>query len=182
MKRFACALLCATGLLLLGCGTPSQSLHMGLSEADALQMRGWMPEALRGQMAVGEVGGGSVTSRWWGSRVSSLALAHALEDSLRSVGLFAQPAQGARYLLRAQLLAIDQPLLAADTTVTVMVDYRLVDTRSDAIVYQRVVRTAQTADFGAAMLSQPERMRLANEGAIRQTVNVMLRDLANLRL
>jgi len=180
MKGIAIALLGAS--LLAGCGTPSQSLHMGLSPADALQMRNWMPEALRGQVQIATVEGGSETNRWWGSRVSSLALGHALEDSLRSVGLLAMNPQGARYQLKAQMVALDQPLVAIDMTVTATVDYRLIDIGSGATVYQRSVRTAHTADFGSAMLSQPERTRLANEGAVRQTINLMLRDLPLLKL
>lgn len=179
--RPAIALFLTVGLL-AGCGTPSQSLNMVLPAAEALQLRGFMPEALRGQVMLEAVVGGSETSRWWGSRVSSLALQDALEDSLRAVGLWAMTQQGARYQLKAELLSLVQPLVALDTTVTATVNYKLLDSSSGRLVYERSVRTAYQAEFGDAMLSQPERLRLANEGAIRQTVNLMLRDLPNLQL
>lgn len=179
--RFASAFLLAASLL-AGCGTPSQSLNMALPAADALQLRGFMPEPLRGQVMLETVKGGSETSRWWGSRVSSLSLENALEDSLRAVGLWAMTQQGARYQLKVELLSLVQPLVALDTTVTATVNYKLLDTGNGKLVYERSVRTAFKAEFGDAIVSQPERLRLANEGAIRQTVNLMLRDLPNLQL
>lgn len=174
-------LLCAAGLL-AGCGTPSQSLRMSVPPGDALQLRGFMPTALQGQVALEAVDGGAETSPWWGSKVSSLALEHALEDSLRAVGLWAMQPQGARYQLKAQLLSLVQPLVALDTTVSATVHYTLIDKTSGATLYQRSVRAEHKAEFGEAVISPPERLRLANEGAIRRTVDTMLRDLPNLRL
>jgi hypothetical protein len=168
--------------LLAGCGTASQSLHMVLAPADVLQMRNFMPDALRGQVALADVSGGSETGLWWGSKVSSLALEHALEETLRDVGLWAMNPPAARYQLKAQMLALSQPLLSLDTTVATAVHYSLIELASGTVLYQRSVRTTYTAEFTEAMLSQPERLRLANEGAIRQTIHVMLRDLPNLRL
>lgn len=185
MKLYRCAIAlmlgCAAGLL-AGCGTPSQSLNMALPAGEALQLRGFMPEPLRGQVMLETVRGGNETSVWWGSRVSSLSLQNALEDSLRAVGLWAMSQQGARYQLQAELLSLVQPLVALDTTVTATVHYRLLEAGSGKMLYERSVRAAYKAEFGDAMLSQPERLRLANEGAVRQTVNLMLRDLPNLPL
>jgi hypothetical protein len=164
-----------------GCGTPSQSLQMRLSPADTLQLRGWMPDPLRGQVALADVTGGNETGLWWGSKVSSLALEHALEDSLRGVGLWAMDPKQARYQLTAQLLSLSQPLVALDTQVVAVVDYRLLDRSSGALVYQRSVRSTHTTEFTEALISQPERLRLASEGAVRNTVNTMLRDLPTLR-
>lgn len=177
-------LLIATGCLagLAACGTASQSHKMALAPADALQLRGFMPEGLRGQVALADVSGGAETGRWWGSKVSSLALEHALEESLRAVGLWAPSPPAARYRLKAQLLALSQPLVSLDTEVASAVHFSLVEQSGGAVVYQRSVRTVHKAEFSEALLSHPERLRLANEGAVRQAIQVMLRDLTNLRL
>lgn len=169
--------------LLAGCGTPSQSLTMTLTPAEALQLRTWVPDGLKQNVELDRVKGGEETSRWWGSRVSGLALEQAMEDSLRAVGMLpASPQAAARYQLRAQLVSLVQPLVAADTTVTTTINYALVEKANGAVLYQRSVRTAHTAEFTDALLSQPERARLANEGAVRQNIATALRDLMALRV
>lgn len=172
-----------------GCGTPADPLNMGLAPGDALQLRGFMPEALRGQIALGEIAGGAETWRYWGSQVSAKALEQAMEEALRSVGVLAPLPAGARYQLSARLSALQQPdlkwqpqALVSDNRVLATIDYTLKDKASGAVLYERSVRTAYTAELGAALLSQPERLRLANEGALRQSLNLLLRDFAELRL
>jgi hypothetical protein len=181
IKATAVSALLLLGLL-AGCGAPSQSVNMSVPPADALQLRGFMPEALRGQVTMEQASGGGPTSTWWGSSVSSLALDHALEDSLRGVGLWAMNPEMARYQLKAQLLGLMQPAVSLDKTVTATVHYTLTDRSSGQLVYQRSVRTVYKAEFGDAIVSPSERLRLANEGAVRQTIDLMLRDLPNLGL
>lgn len=172
----------AMALLLAGCAAPSEPMGMALAEGDALQLRGWMPAALRAQLMLQPVAGGEATSKLWGSKISSLALEHALEDSLRAVGLLALNPQTALYELQTELVGLDQPLVALDTTVKVAMHFRLVERSNQRLLYQRTVRAAHTSELGDALLSQPERMRMANEAAVRQGITAMLRDLPNLRL
>lgn len=183
MKVHASVLPWLASLALLGgCGTPSQSLQMGVPAGTALQLRSFMPAALRGQVALEAVAGGAETGRFWGSKVSNPALGHALEDSLRAVGLWADKPEASRYQLKVQLLSLVQPMVSLDTTVGANVHYSLVERASGTVLYQRSVRAAYKAEFSEAMLSQPERIKLANEGAIRATLEIMLRDLPNLAL
>lgn len=168
---------------LTACGTPTQSLTMSLGAAESLQLRGWVPEALKHNVELDGVKGGEATSRWWGSKVSALTLEQALEDSLRSVGMLPlSPQPGARYQLRVEMVSLVQPLLAADLTVTATVHYSLVDKSNGQLLYQRAVRTAHTTGFSEALLSQPERARLANEAAVRRGIALALRDLMALRV
>lgn len=170
-------------MLLNACGTPTQPLTMALAPADALQLRSWVPEALKGNVALDAVKGGEATGRWWGSKVSTLVLSQALEDSLRSVGMLPMAsAPGARYQLRVQLLSLDQPVLGADTTVYAAIQYSLVAKTDGALLYQRAVRTAGTAGLGDALLSQTERLRLANEAAVQSNITTAMRDLLSLTL
>ena len=168
---------------LAGCGTPTQSLTMGITAADALQLRTWVPEGLKQNVLLDQVQGGESTSKWWGSKVSGLTLEQSLEDSLRSLGMLPMSPQApALYQLRVQLLSVVQPLVAADTTVTVTINYSLVDRASGAVLYQRALRTAHKTDFSDSMVSMPDRMRQANEGAVRENIIAMLRDLMALRI
>lgn len=51
-----------------------------------------------------------------------------------------------------------------------------------AVACQRCVRTGYTDKFSEALMSQPERLRLTNQGAIGQTIRLRLSDLPTLRL
>lgn len=170
-------------LALAGCGTPSQPLPMAVTAADALQVRAWVPEALQRQVAVAAVQGGEATGRWWGSRVSAAALTQALEESLYTVGMRPlSPEPAPRFELRAELAPLEQPLVpVAGVTVGVAVAYTLLDKASGRIVYQRRIANTDEARFGEAMLSPPERLRIANERALRANINLLLRDLVTLR-
>lgn len=170
------------GSALGGCGTPSQSLGMNITQGDALQLRTWVPDALKFSVELDHVKGGDPTSRWWGSRVSGMALEQALEDSLREVGMLpVSPSTPGRYQLRTEMISLVQPIIAADTTVTVTIRYQLVQKSDGKILYERDIRTRATTDFTDAMLSQPDRTRMSNENAVRQNIEMALRDLMALR-
>ncbi len=179
----------ALAAALSGCGTPADPLNITLAPMEALQLRGFMPEALRGQVALAAISGGAETSRYWGSQLSDKALTETLEGALRSVGLLAPLPGAARYQLSATLEALQQPdlkwrpqALVTENRVLATVSYVLKDSASGAVVYQRSVRTQHTAEFLAALLSQPERLKLANEGAMRQSLQLLLRDFTELPL
>lgn len=180
------ALLCAPLLtaLLAGCGAPSQPLPMAVTAADALQIRGWVPDALKAQVAIAPVKGGLATNRWWGSKVSALALQQALDESFYAVGMKAlSPEPPSRFELQAELVQLDQPLVPAlAVTVDVAVRYTLVDKGADGrVVYQRRIANSEEARLGEAVLSPSERLRIANERALRANIDLLLRDLVTLR-
>lgn len=184
MSRPALLIAALTAVALAGCGAPTQPLPMVVTPANALQIRGWVPDALMGQVAIATVKGGQDTSRWWGSKVSALALQQALEESLYAVGmkpLAPQPA--ARFELQAELVQLDQPLIpAAGVTVGVAVRYTLVDKAGEGrILYQRRIANNDEARLSEAILSPSDRLRIANERALRANIDTLLRDLVTLR-
>jgi len=184
MPRLACLTAAALlALALSGCGTPSQPLPMVLSPADALQIRGWVPDALRAQVAVAGVQGGQETDRWWGSKVSAAALQQALEESLYAVGMKpAAPLPAPRFELRAELMQLEQPRVpAVGVTVGVSVRYTLSEKADGRVVYQRLIANQEEASLGDAVVSPSERLRIANERALRGNINLLLRDLVTLR-
>jgi len=184
MSRFALIPAAWLAALLAGCGAPTQPLPMSITAADALQIRGWVPDALKAQVAVPPVQGGMATNRWWGSRVAADALQQALEASLHAVGMQPlAPLPAARFELRAELVQLDQPLVpAVGVTVDVAVRYTLVDKLADGrIVYQRRIANTEEARLGEAILSPSERLRIANERALRANIDLLLRDLVTLR-
>lgn len=166
-----------------GCGTPSQPLPMAITTADALQIRGWVPDALKNQVGIAAVKGGMATSRWWGSKVSALTLQRALEESLLSVGMKPlSPEPPTRFELQAELEPLDQPLVPAlGVSVGTAVRYTLVDKVSGKPVYQRRIANTDEAGFSEAIVSPNERLRIANERALRANIDLLLRDLVTLR-
>ena len=66
-------------------------------------------------------------------------------------------------------------------TVAVAVQYALVEKAGGRVVYQRRIANADEAGFTEAMLSPSERLRIANERALRANINLLLRDLITLR-
>ena len=183
MSRSAFLPAALLALLLAGCGTPSQPLPMAVTPADALQIRGWVPEALRSQVGVAAVQGGLATGRWWGSKVSATALQQALEESLYAVGMKpASPEPAPRFELQTELLQLEQPMVpAVGVTVGTAVRYTLLDKASGRIVYQRRIANTEDAGLGEAIVSPSERLRIANERALRANINLLLRDLVTLR-
>lgn len=183
MPRLALITAAALALLLAGCGTPSQPLPMAVSAADTLQIRGWVPDALKAQVEVAPVLGGLETGRWWGSKVSAAALQQALEESLYAVGMKPPaPLPAPRFELKAELVQLEQPLVpAVGVKVGVAVRYTLADKADGRVVYQRLIANQDEARLSEAVFSPPERLRIANERALRGNINLLLRDLVTLR-
>lgn len=174
--------------LLAGCGTPSQPGQMALSGSEALQIRGWLPEALKGQVAVAPVRGGFKDGFLWGSSVGAAALQQALDDSCRAAGLVpAMPPDAAsRFELSAEFAPLGAAVAPAAGGVAgasgAALRYTLLDRQSGRIVYQRLIETRGEADFGDAVLQPAGRQRVATERALHANIGQMLRDLVGLRL
>lgn len=183
MSRLALLPAALLALALAGCGTPSQPLPMTVGAAEALQIRGWVPDALKGQVGVLPVMGGAETGRWWGSMVAPKVLQHALEDSLYAVGMASSaPEPAPRFQLKAALMTLQQPVLAAaSVTVDVTVYYQLTDRQTNRVIYERRIANQQEAGLGVSPLSPSERLRVANERALQANIGLLLRDLVTLR-
>ncbi|MDC8787219.1 hypothetical protein [Roseateles koreensis] len=175
----AAPLLTAAALLaLVGCGTPADSPGMRLSAVESLQMRAWVPEALKYQMVLESVTGGQPTGRFWGAKISNASLQEALSESLHSLGLLSNTPGVGRYLLSVNLVALDQPLFALNMKVSVVMDYTLIDKNAgDKVVYQRRLRSLHTVQFLDSMVDPNERTRQASEEAVHQNVTTMVREL-----
>lgn len=167
---------------LVGCGTPGRPLPMVVTPADALQLRGWVPEALKQQVGAAPVQGGEETGRWWGSKLGAPALQAALDDSLYAVGMRPMAPQPApRFELRTELLSLEQPLIAAEVTVRAAVRYQLVERASGRVLFDRTLRNEDKAGLSDAFFSPPERTRVASERVMRGNISLLLHELVALR-
>jgi hypothetical protein len=82
----------------------------------------------------------------------------------------------ARLKLNAELLELDQPLFGASFTVTASVHYTLTNMSTGEVVFDRKVTTPYTASFSDAFYGA-KRLRLANEGAIRENIQRLMENL-----
>jgi hypothetical protein len=172
-----CCAIAATAFV-TGCATPASSSNMTLREADVTQARARTPAGLKGSIAIRDVTGGQETNPMWKSNVSSSAFEQALEDSLRSVGMLAADRQGGRYQLVAQLDKVDQPFMGFDMTVTSTVTYTLFERATGKTVVVKTISTPYTARMGDAFAGT-ERLRLANEGAMRSNIAGLIEELGS---
>jgi hypothetical protein len=140
-----------------------------------------LPKALLGGIGIRDVTGGRETNPLWVSNVGSAEFERALEDSLRNAGLLAPVRGSAPYQLSADLRKLDQPLMGFDMTVTATIDWNLVERSSGRDVLRRSIGTPFTAKMSDAFLGT-ERLKLANEGAIRRSIEVLIDELARLSL
>jgi hypothetical protein len=117
---------------------------------------------------VSDVTGGGETNPMWMSNVSAQDFRAALETSLRASNYLADTAGGARYDVTAQLLNVDRPMVGFSMTSTSTVNYT-VRGADGRVVLQEIIKAPGTAKMGDAFLGV-ERVRLANENAIRENI------------
>lgn len=129
---------------------------------------------LRDRIAIGNVTGGQATNPLWISEVSNDDFASALRQSLAANALLA--VRDETFRVDAILIGFDRPLAGFDLTVTARIKYRLTRRSNGEVVYDREIRAPFTANFGSAFLAN-ERLKLANEGAVKENIKQFLRDL-----
>ncbi len=171
----------AASVWLTGCATPASSSNMTVRAADATTVRLQTPEALKNNLALRDVTGGKETNPAWVSNVSSSEFERALEDSLRSVGMLSANRQAGRFQLIVHLEKLDQPFMGFDMTVTSTVAYTLVERASGKTIWQKTLAVPYTAKVSDAFVGS-ERLRLANEGTIRQNITRLIGELQQMKV
>lgn len=167
--------------LLSGCASPARSDRMTVSSDFGQVAKIPADNALRGNVGVASVTGGGDTNPMWRSKVSSDAFQRALEDSLRNAMLLNPAISSSRYQLTADLINLSQPLAGASLEVSSSVRYSLVERASRKEIYSRVIQTAHTAKWNDAF-NFNDRLNIANEGAIRNNIQLVIDDLFKLNL
>jgi hypothetical protein len=171
---------CLLVTLLVGCAAPARIEQMQVDTSLA-QRTALASSPLKSSIAIKDVTGGSETNPLWLSKVSSSEFERALEASLKAAGLLSPNRQASPYTLLADLKALEQPYLGASLTVTATVTYFLVDRASGKTVLEKTIATPYTAAFGDAFIAA-ERLRLANEGAMRANITRLIEELAALKV
>ncbi len=170
------ALSSCAALMVGGCATPAQPTAMVAAPV--------MGAAHKSQNALGiQVSGGQKTSAMGFAMISNEDFEKALELSLGKAGLFASVSDSANahYELNAYIGRVSQPLAGFSMTVTLEVSYSLVESQSHRAVWQKNISSTHTASAGEAFVGTT-RLRIATEGAAKQNIEYLLRELSQLTL
>lgn len=130
--------------------------------------------SLKRSITVSEISGGKETNPLWMSNVGNNEFKAALEQSLMLHALHNNSSP--HYKLEAKLVDLKQPLGGFDVTVGSRVYYRLARADNNERIYEKDVSCEYTANFSDALLGY-ERLRLANEGAIKKNISIFIEEL-----
>ena len=155
------------------CATPAGYTSMVPELATADLGPGPAP-SYRGAITVAPVSIGNDTSVPWTSPIGSAEFQEALVRTLMVANLAS--AQNGRFRLEATLLKLERPYAGFAMTVTASIAYRLTDTATGAVVYQDTRTSVGTASLNDAV-TNTNRLRIANERAIRANFRKLIEDL-----
>lgn len=134
------------------------------------------PQGLQHAMCVRDVSGGEKTNPMWASKVDDNGFRAALSTSFDTAGLSAA-GTGCSYHVDVHLLGLSQPFAGFDMTVTSHVNYKVFDP-SDQPFLLETIDAPYTAKFSEAFVGV-ERLKKANEGAIRLSIQMFFDKLRN---
>ncbi|MBI1313563.1 hypothetical protein GC176_19910 [bacterium] len=125
------------------------------------------------------VSGGEKTNPLWTSEISSEGYRQALDQTLRESELFSGVSQGAGsdYQLTVRLNKAKQPMVGLGMTVRLSADWLLTRAADGQTVWQETVDSEYTAKFTEHVIGY-ERLRKANEGAVRENIRIGLERLS----
>jgi len=177
MKRIIICLIFAGGLV--GCASPAQVDGMAAKNIDVTKAAA--NTQTKNSISLNKVTGGDETNPLWLSKVSDADFKLALEISLKEALLLSSSVNDSKYLLEVKLIKLAQPLFGLDLKVTATVEYTLKAKSSGQTVYSRIISTPFTATFSDSAMAI-KRMRIANEGAVRNNIQQVIDDLLSINI
>ena len=171
------AALLAVCVALGGCASGARTEAM-IAPLDASYLTGER-SPFRQAITVASVTGGSSTNPLWTSQVSNEDFKKALEQSLKLNTLLAE-GEG-KYRLTVSLISLKQPFVGLDMTVDATARYVVTPISGGAPAMDQTFNTPYKAAFGDALIGM-ERLRLANEGAIRTSIAAFVASLSKTRV
>ena len=135
---------------------------------------------LKNEIFLTEVTGGEETNSMWTSEVDNEGFRKAIEESLRYQQLLAPGNSNGKYRLRVNLEEVDQPSFGLNFTVTSTANYLLQGNKSKNTIFDKKITSSHTATFGDAAYG-PNRLKLANEGSIKENIKNFISMLLQLK-
>ena len=163
-------------LTAMGCASGARVANMIPSNFPEVKKQ--YPSSVRVQSA-----GGRETEWWGSSQISDESFQEALYQSLSKSGIFRQVVKEGRsnYLLDVFISGVKQPLMGFNMTVSVTANWKLIDLSNNRTVFEELIPTPYEAKVSDSFVGS-ERLRLANEGAVRENIKHGIQKLADLQL
>jgi hypothetical protein len=158
------AVIAAAAMGLGGCATAAKPEAMIVKTQSSDKA---FPPSFLHAMCVRNVTGGEKTNALWVSKVDNDGFRSALNSSLTAAGLNGT-SDPCPYPIDVNLLGLSQPSIGFDMTVTAHVNYKVYDSKAQPVLLE-TIDSPFTATVGDAFIGA-ERLRLANEGAIRTSI------------
>jgi len=168
-------ILMVSACFIVGCASGAQLESMVVEKSPGLHIADDSP--FKNEIYLESVSGGKKTDPAMLSQVGNPEFKGALRQSLQAYGLLNDDMAASRYILKATLEGLDQPAFGFNTTVTSWVRYQLSEKEKEFPVIDKTIEGAHTATAGDAFYG-PERLRLANEGSIKDNIRRFLLELA----
>lgn len=165
---------CLTIVLLAGCAAPAEKENM-VPYADQLLKMG-PQQKIHHKIKNIQVTGGSDTNPLWTSQVSNTDFQAALYTALDQAKILNDVGN---LNLKVRLVALDQPLFGIGMTIHASVEYVINDDNTDKTIFDEIVNSSYTAEMSDSLVGVT-RLRLANEGAIRNNIELLIKRLAQL--
>ncbi len=121
---------------------------------------------------IGDINGAAKNNPLWKSKVSKQGFEKALRETLNLHALLSDT--GGKYKINAVLKELRQPFLGLELAVTARVQYIVVRTQDNGVVFDREVTETHTAKFNESFVFS-DRLNLANEGAIKENIKKFVR-------
>lgn len=176
--KFISSLILGSVVLLSGCAAPARVDQMIVSGTPSQRIAA---TPLRNNVAIHDVTGGQDTNPMWKSNVGSSEFSQALEESLRTVGLLSTNRQAGSHTLTVHLQNVEQPFVGFDMTVTASVNYSVAERKTGKEILNKTIAAPYTAKFSDSLLGA-ERLKLANEGAIRVNIAQLIEEMFRLNI
>lgn len=164
-------------VIMAACASPPRANLMAPEMQQALASKEGSP--LRRAIALASVGGGEKTDPLWYPEVGSEEFEVALRHALDAHGYLSPDPATAAYHLEAFIVEIKKPTSGYTSTVHSFVRYKLVGAADGSALFDEVIHGEYTATVGDAFVGL-QRLRLAEEGAMRASISALLGRLHSL--
>jgi hypothetical protein len=130
---------------------------------------------LSGKVVVGSVIGGQETNPAWTSEIGNSEFEAALSNSLETAYLLGGRTSS-DYVLDAQLIEIDQPMIGFSFTVDSKIRYTLREVESRQTVFEKTISASGTATTGDAFMGT-KRLKIATERSAQANIQKIINQL-----
>ncbi len=162
--------------MLTGCASGAKVFNMIPTDMSAVKNQQPYSVALK-------TAGGRDT-QWWGtSQISDESFHQALFDALSKSGAFREVLKEGKsdYILDVFITKVQQPLIGFNMTVSVSAKWKLLDAATHNVVYEDMIITPYEVKVSEEFMGI-ERLRKANEGAVRENIKKGIVKLSEIKL